>query len=200
MNTEAPKLLADEHIDEILAACSLLEWYGLPAHNARQALQERLEDQARVPSDEDRTWRRTPAMDLGEHLKLSPVNKDERPILSTYLVEGRAYSLSPGQRSYIRDTLDMTPARWVKVVEVAMYRGEPDLIKRVTLVSEEHVANDRRHVVKRFAIDRWGHFMSDSKRRDEERKNGGADMVSEKATKQPKKVIDLMAVMEEYGV
>jgi len=100
-------------------------------HGTEDALKQRIEDARVQPTDDDRRWPLSPPEVIGEHLSVG----DSRPELSCALVVGRAYSLTPGQRDYVRERFNMTPAPLVRVTEVALYPGT-QLIRRVTLVSE----------------------------------------------------------------
>lgn len=152
-------------LNKLNAAIVLLGAWNLPTKTVVEALGARLDEQRKQPTDEDRKWQHTPPEVIGEHLSLG----DNRPTLSCALMVGRAYALTPGQRDYIRDHYNMTPARLVKITEVALYPGT-SCIRRVTLISEEHVDPRRRKMTVKLAIDNWGQFCTESKANDDARK------------------------------
>lgn len=199
-----PILFSYTHEDEvkIIEALVVLKEYGLPVRVVTEAYQARIEEQRRQPTEDDRRWPWVEPVSIGEHINLG----DDRPMLDCGCQVGRMYALTPGQRDYIRDHFNMTPARLVEVHEVALFPGTR-FIRRVTLASAEHVDPNRKHVMKRFAIDTWGHFMSEAKASDQRRAEAkeSVDVVGDVTpTKKPAKasrsIIDMNQLMNEYGV
>lgn len=194
--------MTDKDVAKIQAALDTLAEYKLPCQGVSDAFARMLEEARVQPSEADQRWPLTQPEYVGEHLALG----DDRPTLSCRLVAGRSYSLSPGQRDYIRDRFNMTPARLVKVIEVAVFPGT-QLIRLVRLVSEEHVDPRRRRMMTKFTIDRWGEFCDQARANDEARRAStdvldDDDQPAGKPTKpkRPKTEVKLEELFNEYGI
>lgn len=84
------------------------------------------------------------------------------------MVEGRSYTLTSGQRAWLREVYDMTPARTVTIIELAFWPGTR-CPQRLTLRSDEHVDNSRKHVLVMCAITSVGRFFTESKAKEQEK-------------------------------
>lgn len=192
---------ADDH-QAIMLSLDTLAHYGLPVGNALARYAEIKEDAQRQPDADDLKWSLEQATIVAEHITLG----NDRPTLDCHMVVGRAYSLTPGQRDYIRDHHNMTPAPLVEVIECAVYIGS-QYIRRVTLRSVEHIDPRRRKVINKFTIDRWGHFMSEALANDKARAEAKERAFSERPVKATKGESTtessrktLVELMGEYGV
>lgn len=189
-----------EAVPEVEAALGVLEKWQVPCGASRAWFETAVEEMRRQPTEEDMLWPFTPPEMVGEHLSIG----NDRPTLSCALVTGRAYSLTPGQRDYIRDHYNMTPAKLVKVIELAFYPGGK-YIRRVTLVSEEHIDPRRRAMVVKLSIDNWGRFCTEAKKNDEDRQADvevvrDGDKPSRGPKKEAKSVIVMKDLMSQYGI
>ena len=185
-------------LDAIRASIAVLETYKLPVGNVVAALQERLDEAQRQPTVEDMRWPLDVPVFITDHLSLG----NDRPTLSCRVEVGRAYALTSGQRSVIREHYGMTPAQLVEVTEVGMFVGTK-YIKRVTLQSCEHVDLARRHIVKRLVIDDWGHFCELAKASDDLHTKVSAALDKEKpavVAKVSKATKSFESLLEEYAV
>ena len=199
------KQIDAEALIKLNEAIGLLHDWGLPTRVLVEALGQRIDDQSRQPTEDDHRWPWSPPENIDEHLSFG----DSRPILSCALVVGRCYSLTPGQRDYVRERFNMTPAPLVRVTEVALYPGT-QLIRRVTLVSELHVdPKNRRRMMTRFVLDRWGEFCTQAKANDEARRmddvvddddNQPAKRTKAEKSAKPRKLPTLDQLFNEYGL
>jgi hypothetical protein len=194
--------MTDDDVKQIRTALETLARYKLPCQGVADAFERMLEEARVKPSEADQRWPLTPPEYVGEHLALG----DDRPTLSCRLVAGRSYSLSPGQRDYVRDRFNMTPAKLVKVIEVAVFPGT-QLIRMVRLVSEEHVDPRRRRMMTKFTIDRWGEFCDQAKANDDARRESTAveddddDQPAKPGKpKRPKNEVRMEELFNEYGI
>jgi len=194
-----------KHIDaealiKLNEAIGLLHDWGLPTRVLVEAIRDRIDEQFRQPTEDDLRWPWSPPENIGEHLSFG----DSRPTLSCAIAVGRCYSLTPGQRDYVRDRFNMTPAPLVRVLEVALY-PDTKFIRRVTLASEIHVdPKNRKRIMTKFAIDKWGEFCTQSKANDDARKvdltPDDDDTKPAKAAKSTKRQPTLNELFTEYGI
>ena len=200
--TDAPWSYNDTQ--RIVEAVNVLTHYGLPTRLVVEDYLAKLSEQRRQPSDDDLRWQRVEATPIADHISVG----NDRPTLDSSAVVGRLYSLTPGQRDFIRDTYNMTPTKLVEVLEVAVFHENPRCIRRVILRSTDHIADPRRtKVINKLVIDHWGHFMSTAKANDDRRRDEAeakeVTSPKDKATapaSASKTNINLKQLMEEYGV
>jgi len=184
----------------IETALEVLDKWGIPTAVARSHYANALEEWRKQPTDEDRGWPWVEPESIATHVNMG----DRRPVLSCKVGVGRAYELSPGQRDFIRDHYNMTPSRLVKVIEVALY-PQSKCIRRVTLVSEEHVDPRRRKMVVKLSIDNWGRFCAESLANDEARRVETEpveddDQPTKAKVKVSKSQVNLKELFNEYGI
>lgn len=136
------------------------------------------------PSADDLLWPIIPALPVSQHLKapkktekslsgavLQHSTRDEdRPVFSCAIVQGRAYSLTAPQRDVMRDRFNFTSAKWVEVMELAVYPGT-NVPCKVVLKSCEHIDTRRgaQTTLQQITITKWGEFMSACRKREVER-------------------------------
>ena len=179
--------------DEINNAFLVLQAYDIPCSHAFQAWRGMVEQAGRQPDEHDLAWPWEGGVSITSHLsegskvirsssgavvKVGPM--EERPVLSTQIEVGRAYSLTPAQRDVVRSWFNMTPAKLVEVLDIAFFpvsvanRSEtvqsliPRHIMHVVLRSVEHVEERRKHVINKFTIAPWGRFMHEVQVREAE--------------------------------
>ncbi len=98
---------------------------------------------------------------------------------------GRSYTLTPGQRTVLRDRYGMTPTKTVVVEEIAIWPAAPTCVRHVILRSNEHVPNTRKHVLNRAIIDDWVSFCDaaltiDSQEAESASSTGNEDQTAKK--------------------
>lgn len=100
-----------------------------------------------IPTISEHVWR-------GQKQVLSPTN----------IFKGYSYTLSPGQRQWLRDNYGMTPTETVTILDLGVWPGNHP--KSITLRSDEHVDPRRRHVLVKATITRPGRFFHEAQQLD----------------------------------
>lgn len=95
------------------------------------------------PTISEHVWR-------GQKQVLSPTN----------IFKGYSYTLSPGQRQWLRDNYGMTPTETVTILDLGIWPGNHP--KSIILRSDEHVDPKRRHVLIKVSINRPGKFFHEA--------------------------------------
>lgn len=150
--------------------CSAL-WREL---RAREVAAER-----RVPTEDDTRWPLTTPCSLEEHLNGGfplttrtaelldrKVERAVRPFFGTAIAVGRAYVLTPAQRSVMRKWFNLIPTEAVEVVEIKLFDSAIAIPAHVVVKTQEHVDPRNRRLLnapRKVTIDRWGQFMSECK-------------------------------------
>lgn len=102
--------------------------------------------------------------------------------------QGRQYTLTPGQREYLRERYGLTPTAQVYVDNVGFFKGS-SLIYSLTLRSTEHIDPSRRRVLNAAVLAPASHFFRDSamldKAREDEKVSADAE-AAKKTGKAPK--------------
>jgi len=91
--------------------------------------------------------------------------RGQKQVLSpTNLFKGYSYTLSPGQRQWLRDNYGMTPTETITILDFGVWPGNHP--KTITLRSDEHVDPKRRHVLVSATINRPGKFFHEAQQLD----------------------------------
>lgn len=117
-----------------------------------------------MPDDDDRRYPLpTAAPDLVVHLAAGR----NAVLTSAMLWKGYSYTLSPGQRAWLRDNYDLTPTETVTVMWIETWTGDDARFPRsLCLKSDLHVPSNRRHVLTQAVIRNVGRFFRESAERD----------------------------------
>lgn len=87
--------------------------------------------------------------------------RGQKQVLSpTNLFKGYSYTLSPGQRQWLRDNYGMTPTETVTILDLGLWPGNHP--RTITIRSDEHVDPKRRHVLVKATIGKPGKFFHES--------------------------------------
>lgn len=193
------------HKDRIEGALRYLETHGLPVGPLWTAHSDRLAAfDSETPSDFDKRYELpVDRPTIPEHFQSG------RPqILSAgHIWPGYSYSLSPGQRAWLKENYGLTPTMTVTVYEAAVWPGtrHPRVIK---LRSDIHVdPRARKHVLIDAVIRQPGKFFQESAARDAEleaakvRAEAEAEARGEKKSRAPKtrvlpSITDYLAELE----
>jgi hypothetical protein len=167
--------------DTIEDAIGLLKSHGFNMRGTQEQYDDWRYICQRQPTADDLKYKLTPAATASEHLVGH--GTDERPPLSTRLVVGRAYSLTPGQRDVLRERYGLTPTRTIIVTGYNTFEPvHPGVIRWVTIKSNMHVDDTRKHILISATIGDFGHFMATAEQRDRDRTLLKESGVTEDAT------------------
>lgn len=140
----------------------LLEGQGYNVNSLREQMAVRAEELSATADEYDLMYICPSDRPLiSEH-----VWKGEKQVLSPgNAYQGYSYTLSPGQRQWLKDMFNLTPTATVTLSEVALWEGNHP--RRIILASDEHVDVRRRHVLSRVVISNPGKFFYDSHKLDQ---------------------------------
>lgn len=147
----------EQHRPQIEGALRTLESHGFDVKALWRELSTRVSTWERGTPSEDDTRYTLPSVqpDLLNHL-IDGRNQDLHP---SVMWNGYSYTLSPGQRSILRDTYGLTPTQTVTVAWVEAWPGTqyPRVMK---LTSDLHIdPRNRKHVLVSAVINDVGTFF-----------------------------------------
>lgn len=116
-----------------------------------------------------------------------------------HLWAGYSYSLTPGQRAWLRDNYGMTPTQTITVLEVSAWPGTRHP-RYLHIKSDFHVdPRNRRHVLVNAVIRQPGKFFTESAARDAELEAAREKAAAEREESTPKaKRTTKATTVEEY--
>jgi hypothetical protein len=169
-------------------AIDFLEGAGFRVGVLREQLAER-EKTAALPTQEELSLTLpTTIPNLTEHMEL-------RTLDPSRMWDGFAYTLTPGQRKWLRDHFDMTPTETVVVSQLDRWTGTQSL-RAFRLESQLHVdPRMRKHVLTAVWIRNARKFFSESRENDarvDKVKEGGTGTRVGKNVSQPTTIEGLL--------
>lgn len=155
----------EQHRPHIEAALRVLEGHGFDVKSLWRELATRVSTWERGTPSEDDVRYTLPSVqpDLLNHL----VDGAKQTLSPSVMWNGYSYTLTPGQRSILRDTYGLTPTQTVTVAWVEAWPGtqHPRVMK---LTSDLHVdPRNRRHVLVSAVINDVGTFFKNAMELDE---------------------------------
>jgi hypothetical protein len=147
----------------------------------------------REPTDNDRRWAQRAAEPsaTADHFRDSL----PEPLSAAQCWQGRQYTLTPGQRAYLRDRYGLTPTRVVELTEVGLFRAT-NIVHTFVLKSAEHVDEQRRrHVLNAVCITNAAEFFARAAQLDKQREDDATASATKESTP---KMSKRMSMVEEY--
>lgn len=203
MNPISPSYLASK--DRIEASMRYLEGMGLPMHEVWKVHTKHLASfDSESPDDFDRRYELpVDAPTIGEHF----LNGEAQVLSPGHLWAGYSYTLTPGQRAWLREQYGMTPTATVTVLEIARWPGtrHPRVLH---LKSDLHVdPRQRRHILTSAVIRTPGKFFAEAAQYDAEREAQLAAEDAEKVAKgeatgkkpRVRKIVDAADYLDELA-
>jgi hypothetical protein len=191
----SPDLQRINALEQIETALRCLTSYGYETAPLWKEHHEWLQStELREPTDDDRHW----ATRAGEPSSVADHFRDNlpEPLSAAQCWEGRQYTLTPGQRAYLRDRYGLTPTRVVELIEVGLFRTT-NIVHTFVLRSAEHVDEQRRrHVLNAVCITNAAEFFERAAQLDKQREE---ETAAQAATKESTpKTSRRMSMVEEY--
>lgn len=135
-----------------------LESAGYPMKPIWAHHRERVEKESLAKPDEHDLLYTCPTVKptIAEH-----VWRGQKQVLSaSNAFRGYSYTLSPGQRQWLKDHYGLTPTETVTVIELGLWpENHP---RQLILRSDEHIDPRRRHVLNKVTLSRPGKFFHEA--------------------------------------
>jgi hypothetical protein len=191
----SPDLQRINALAQIETALRCLTSYGYETAPLWKEHHEWLQStELREPTDDDRHW----ATRAGEPSSVADHFRDNlpEPLSAAQCWQGRQYTLTPGQRAYLRDRYGLTPTRVVELIEVGLFRSAPTVVHTFVLRSAEHVDEQRRrHVLNAVCITNAAEFFARAAQIDKQREDDATASATKESTP---KMSKRMSMVEEY--